>query len=372
MVPTNQLKAGVMRRLRHRAIKQVLEFLHDLYAFRSWDDLTTHLVGAIPSLIPTDICSYNEMNSRRRQAAYRMWPPDRSMIADAPEILGTYSHQHPVVTHIEQTKDLSARKITDFVTQRQFRTTELYNELYKPLKIPYCIGAGLAVNKDCLIAIGLNRGGRDFTEEESVVLELLRPHVAQAFGNAGAVTRMSEALSTLNQAMEELGRGLVSVTQKGRILWATSEAKRLLETYRLREGRRSVWLPSLLREWTTQELRRMDRLTDLPAPFKPLVIEHGGSTLTIRLLKDGQNILLSLEESRVGCAPEDLASLGLSPRETEILSWVVTGKTNPEIGAILGISPRTVHKHLGRIYMRLGVENRHAAIVAAMTAARRR
>ena len=359
-----------MRRLRYQSIKPVLEFLRDLYAFRSWDELTTHLVGTIPSLIPTDICSYNEMNSRRRHAAYRMWPPDRSMISDAPEILGTYSHQHPVVTHIEQTKDLSARKITDFVTQRQFRTTELYNELYKPLQIPYCLGAGLAVNRDCLIAIGLNRGGRDFTEDELVVLDLLRPHVAQAFGNAEAVTRMHEALSTLNQAMEEMRRGLVSVTHKGRILWATTEAKRLLDTYGLSEGRRSDWLPSLLREWTQRELKRMDRPADLPAPFKPLVIDHGGSTLTIRLLNDGQNILLSLEESRAGCDAEDLAPLGLSPRETEILTWVVTGKTNPEIGAILGISPRTVHKHLGRIYTRLGVENRHAAIVAAMTAAR--
>jgi DNA-binding CsgD family transcriptional regulator len=357
--------------LTHRTTKQVFEFLRKLYVLRSWNDLTTHLVGAIPSLIPTDICSYNEMNSRRRHAAYRMWPPDRSMIPDAPEILGTYSYQHPLVTHIEHTKDLSARKITDFVTQRQFRTTELYNELYKPLQIPYCMGAGLAVNKDCLIAIGLNRGGRDFTEDELVVLDLLRPHVVQAFGNAEAVTRMREELSTLNQAMEELRRGLVSVTHKGRILWATTEAHRLLETYGLRDGRRSVWLPSLLREWTNRELKRMDRPTDFPAPFKPLVIEREESTLTIRLLNDGQNILLSLEESRAGCAAEDLAPLGLSPRETEILSWVVNGKTNPEIGTILGISPRTVQKHLERIYGALGVENRHAAIVAAMTAARR-
>jgi DNA-binding CsgD family transcriptional regulator len=43
------------------------------------------------------------------------------------------------------------------------------------------------------------------------------------------------------------------------------------------------------------------------------------------------------------------------------LGWVAQGKTNPEIGLILGISRRTVQKHLERIYIKLGVENRTAA-----------
>lgn len=63
--------------------------------------------------------------------------------------------------------------------------------------------------------------------------------------------------------------------------------------------------------------------------------------------------------------------LRLSRRETEILGWVAQGKTNPEIGTILGISHRTVQKHLERIYGRLGVENRHAAMSVAMQTARR-
>jgi DNA-binding CsgD family transcriptional regulator len=49
----------------------------------------------------------------------------------------------------------------------------------------------------------------------------------------------------------------------------------------------------------------------------------------------------------------------------------VQGKTNPEIGMILDISPRTVQKHLEHIYGRLGVENRHAAMRLAMEAMQR-
>ena len=60
----------------------------------------------------------------------------------------------------------------------------------------------------------------------------------------------------------------------------------------------------------------------------------------------------------------------LSRRENEILGWVTKGKTNSEIGIILGISPRTVQKHLERVYVKLGVENRTTASTLAIEATR--
>ena len=52
---------------------------------------------------------------------------------------------------------------------------------------------------------------------------------------------------------------------------------------------------------------------------------------------------------------------GLSKRETEVLSWVVQGKRDSEIGVILEISSRTVEKHVARILHKLNVENRTTA-----------
>ena len=56
----------------------------------------------------------------------------------------------------------------------------------------------------------------------------------------------------------------------------------------------------------------------------------------------------------------------LTERERDVLRWLSGGKTDKDIGALLGISPRTVHKHLQRIYEKLGVECRTAAVVRAM------
>ena len=44
------------------------------------------------------------------------------------------------------------------------------------------------------------------------------------------------------------------------------------------------------------------------------------------------------------------------PREGEVLSWLSKGKNNRDIAQILGLSPRTVDKHLEQIYSKLGVE----------------
>jgi DNA-binding CsgD family transcriptional regulator len=56
----------------------------------------------------------------------------------------------------------------------------------------------------------------------------------------------------------------------------------------------------------------------------------------------------------------------LTPRETEVLTWVAQGKTNYEIGVILSAATSTICKHVGRILFKLSVENRTAAAAIAI------
>ncbi|HYG34242.1 MAG TPA: response regulator transcription factor [Clostridia bacterium] len=65
---------------------------------------------------------------------------------------------------------------------------------------------------------------------------------------------------------------------------------------------------------------------------------------------------------------EPLIRLGLTPRVAEVLLWVAQGKTNADIGTILGISESTVKKHLLEIFEKLGVETRSAATLRAIEA----
>jgi DNA-binding NarL/FixJ family response regulator len=52
---------------------------------------------------------------------------------------------------------------------------------------------------------------------------------------------------------------------------------------------------------------------------------------------------------------------GLSNREVEILHLIAKGKTNKEIGCVLGISARTVQVHASRAYDKVGAYNRAGA-----------
>ena len=63
---------------------------------------------------------------------------------------------------------------------------------------------------------------------------------------------------------------------------------------------------------------------------------------------------------------EPLRALGLSARVAEVLLWIAQGKTNGEIGTILGISESTVKKHVLEIFEKLAVETRGAASLRAL------
>ena len=63
---------------------------------------------------------------------------------------------------------------------------------------------------------------------------------------------------------------------------------------------------------------------------------------------------------------EPLQSLGLTPREAEVLLWVAQGKSNPEIATILGAAENTIRVHLSHVFEKLGADNRHAAGLIAL------
>lgn len=104
-------------------------------------------------------------------------------------------------------------------------------------------------------------------------------------------------------------------------------------------------------------------------PVSPFKIANKGGELIIRLMRRGSGAvvetILLLEEKRYA-SPKLLESLNLTSREAEILFWMTFGKTFVEIGEVLFISPRTVHKHTEHIYTKLGVETRTAAITKAL------
>jgi DNA-binding CsgD family transcriptional regulator len=116
-----------------------------------------------------------------------------------------------------------------------------------------------------------------------------------------------------------------------------------------------------------------DRENNVSTAPDTMALKSDQAAVQLRLSFVGQigpdEILLQLIEGEVGTEAELLKrKLTLTQREAEVVLWIARGKANRDIGEILGLSPRTVNKHLEQIFAKLGVENRTAAAAIAVRA----
>ncbi|WP_298367902.1 response regulator transcription factor [uncultured Bradyrhizobium sp.] len=225
--------------------------------------------------------------------------------------------------------------------------------------VPIIFMTGLAETEH--IVRGLEAGGVDYVTKPIVIEEMLariRVHLANA--------RMTQSARA---ALDVSGRYLLAVNSSGTLLWATPQAQRLLSDT-LADAADNFVLPEPMPQWLDQAQKgKAGAKTATVATFP------GSEQLRLQFMgKLGPNeFLLRLAKDTSGDMPAEFSSeLGLTTREGEVLSWLSKGKTNRDIAQILGLSPRTVDKHLEQIYAKLGVENRTAAAAIAVNARHRK
>jgi DNA-binding NarL/FixJ family response regulator len=101
-----------------------------------------------------------------------------------------------------------------------------------------------------------------------------------------------------------------------------------------------------------------------PAEFTQAIrIVHQGSVWAPRRV-------LSMFIERVTSSPGRIFPAGrvvFTDREKEVLELLVAGRSNKEIGAVLGIEERTVKAHVAKLMRKVGVQNRIALSVHAIT-----
>jgi DNA-binding response OmpR family regulator/DNA-binding CsgD family transcriptional regulator len=224
--------------------------------------------------------------------------------------------------------------------------------------VPIIFMTGLAETEH--IVRGLEAGGVDYVTKPIVVEEMIariRVHLANA-----RLTQSARA------ALDVSGRYLLAVNGAGTIIWATKQAQKLLSATLAANTDEALVLPDPIPQWLNQAQQGTGSKAAAMASFS------GDEQLRLQYMgKLGTNeFLLRLAKDTGADMPAEFSSeLGLTTREGEVLSWLAKGKTNRDIAQILGLSPRTVDKHLEQIYSKLGVENRTAAAAIATNVRRR-
>ncbi len=202
-------------------------------------------------------------------------------------------------------------------------------------------------------------------------------HVVEAFaaGSADYVTkpiRPSEVLARIashvrrarqtqqaRSVLDAYGQACMAIRPAdSRIVWQTPLARDLIGNYcgdsAESSARIATWIACA---------------TSHAAASQPLQIKGSKGRLVLTLhghTEEGECLVVLKEDNDDALVNTLTSRLNLTTREAEVLYWVIAGKTNRDIGDILGISHRTINKHMENLFDKLGVETRTAAAAVAM------
>jgi len=215
--------------------------------------------------------------------------------------------------------------------------------------VPVIFMTGLSETEH--VVKGLDAGGVDYVTKPIVAEELMarmRVHLAN-----------SRLTLSARVALDATGRFLLAMDRQGRLLWATPQAASLLAAaFDGFDAERFALAPELALRLGNAQGGRLA----LPGGRRRLELTYLSRT-------GPDEVLLRLTEAEEGGDEGYLKQhLALTAREAEVLVWLARGKPNRDISEILGISPRTVNKHLEQIFSKLGVENRASATALAVRA----
>jgi DNA-binding NarL/FixJ family response regulator len=165
-------------------------------------------------------------------------------------------------------------------------------------------------------------------------------------------------LDAEKQLEAKLDEAFVIACSDGGIYFSTRQANILLQAFF--PGTSMARLPASVVHWLESGERH-----------KPLVVvsdAKGDLQIEHLAASDPRHLALLRLEQRNSCwGPKALQTLGLTPREAEVLYWITEGKTNPEISTILDTTLHTVKKHNNKLFAKLGVETRMAAARLALS-----
>lgn len=213
-------------------------------------------------------------------------------------------------------------------------------------QVPVIFMTGLTETEHVVHA--LESGGVDYLTKP-INIDELRARIRVHLSNA-------RSAQSARVALDAAGRHLLAVKGGGAIHWSTPQATRLVNAAMGSDDGMDVVVRHIA-DWMKSSREGTISIAhgDQAALQLAFLGAIGPDEYLFRLTAANQR-------SDDGVLRQHFS---LTQRESEVLLWIAKGKANRDIGEILGLSARTVNKHLEQIYVKLGVENRASAAVKA-------
>jgi DNA-binding CsgD family transcriptional regulator len=350
--------------------------IQQIYALHHLDTFGMDVLEIVTRLVPNDLPVFHSTQIRTRKISSTFLPNFPGFSPELERAADRYSQEHPIAQHMPLTLN-GAYKISDFVTEQQLhRLAGIYQQFLRPLHTedqmflfllnPNPLSWVKLLQADAnLVGLALHRPRRNFTERDRLILNLLRPHLFQAYSNLQKYQQSQQKRNQLQQSLDCLGA--ISLDRELQIKSIAPQAVMWLAIY-FEPATHNHPLPEHLRSWLKYQIDRLHQHADCFDACLPLRIQRARRELTIRLIlePDESGYLLLLEE-QLQFPFRSFSLLELSPRETEVLVLVIQGKDNQEIADKLSVNVSTIRKHLEHIYGLWGIKSRTEAVAQALT-----
>ncbi|MET3855829.1 response regulator transcription factor [Rhizobium sp. OAE497] len=231
-----------------------------------------------------------------------------------------------------------------------FETCRKLKENAAVSQVPVIFMTGLTETEHVVHA--LESGGVDYLTKP-INIDELRARIRVHLRNA-------RSTQSARVALDAAGRHLLAVKGDGKVHWSTPQATRLVNAAMGSDDALAT-VTAHIAAWMRDRMA-----TGRDAAFS---IAHAGQpALQLAFLGTIGPDEYLFRLTAISQRSDDAVlrqHFSLTQRESEVLLWIAKGKANRDIGEILGLSARTVNKHLEQIYVKLGVENRASAAVKA-------
>jgi DNA-binding CsgD family transcriptional regulator len=153
--------------------------LERLYTPVPLEDFPRLLMETVDSVVHCGTLAFNEVNLTTCEVRTQF---KGEVCDDVMESWAYFAHEHPGIAYVAAGGTERVFAVTDFITQRQFRNTGLYENVFKPVAAEAQLvavvpmggrAAGLSLNRD-----------DSFSARDKLLVELIQPHIARAYFNA--------------------------------------------------------------------------------------------------------------------------------------------------------------------------------------------
>lgn len=340
--------------------KTYFDLAQAIYRAATFDDLVDLLVEKLPHLIGADEVLIMEASPLRGICGISDHGPIAKRLRGRLDVINRLSGEHPIYKRVDfnDPGDLGFA-MSDYIPPAEYRESDFVKEVFGELAMNDVLFGMLVQGKRRKAYINCYLRNRTYAFQARERFDAI---LLTARGVLDRMEAHNVEMAVRQQLlMARAGSHMaVFVTKEGEIFALNHAAVALTETWWGPDEASYQLVPTKVLE--LEEVLDDAWENPVTAKWKEMKLDLGGGEVPVLLLpkQSGETILMYRVPGVEPAGDEEMSIL--TRRQREIMDWIAEGKTSAEAAIILGISPRTVEKHLEAVFQRLGVENRIAAM----------